>query len=168
MSGSNSHPAEHPLTPRIRTEVQVMFFDTDCAAVVHNISYLRFIETARTLLAEQLGLGLAEMARSQLFPVVARTEIDYRRPAVLGDRLHVDGWLESLDRTRFWCGFAVRRASDDALMVSSRQMLALVQMPAGRPVRLPADWRGRYAHLFAPANADLAASQGVVPADSFS
>ena len=26
-----------------------MFFDTDCAAVVHNIAYLRFIETARTL-----------------------------------------------------------------------------------------------------------------------
>jgi acyl-CoA thioesterase FadM len=87
------------------------------------------------------------MARSQLFPVVARTEIDYKRPAVLGDKLHIDGWLESLDRTRFWCGFAVRRAADGALMVSSRQMLALVQMPAGRPVRLPADWSVRYAHL---------------------
>ena len=127
-----------------------MFFDTDCAAVVHNISYLRFIETARTLLAEQLGMGLAEMARTQLFPVVARTEIDYKRPAVLGDKLHIDGWLESLDRTRFWCGFAVRRAGDGALMVSSRQMLALVQMPAGRPVRLPADWSRRYAHLLVP------------------
>jgi YbgC/YbaW family acyl-CoA thioester hydrolase len=150
MSGNKMNPAEHPLTPRIRTEVQVMFFDTDCAAVVHNISYLRFIETARTLLAEQLGMGLAEMARTQLFPVVARTEIDYKRPAVLGDKLYIDGWLESLDRTRFWCGFAVRRAADDALMVSSRQMLALVQMPAGRPVRLPADWSSRYAHLLAP------------------
>jgi acyl-CoA thioesterase FadM len=39
--------------PRIRTEVQVMFFDTDCGGVVHNIAYLRFIEIARTLLAEQ-------------------------------------------------------------------------------------------------------------------
>ena len=36
-----------PAEARIRTEVQVMFFDTDCAAVVHNIAYLRFIETAR-------------------------------------------------------------------------------------------------------------------------
>ena len=46
------------IAPRIQTEVQVMFFDTDCAAVVHNIAYLRFIETARTLLAEQLGMKL--------------------------------------------------------------------------------------------------------------
>src|ERR1043165_9097181 len=55
--------------PRIRTEVQVMFFDTDCAAVVHNIAYLRFIEVARTLLAEELGMGLVAMAESQRYPV---------------------------------------------------------------------------------------------------
>ena len=42
-----------------------MFFDTDCGGVVHNIAYLRFIEIARTLLAEQLGLALSEMARDQ-------------------------------------------------------------------------------------------------------
>ncbi len=51
--------------PRICTEVQVMFFDTDCGGVVSNIAYLRFIETARTLLAEELGLALAEIAKTQ-------------------------------------------------------------------------------------------------------
>jgi hypothetical protein len=51
--------------PRIRTKVQVMFFDTDCGGVVSNIAYLRFVETARTLLAEELGLALAEMAQTQ-------------------------------------------------------------------------------------------------------
>src|SRR5205823_9941631 len=91
------------MTPRIRTEVQVMFFDTDCAAVVHNIAYLRFIEIARTLLAERLGMGLREMAQSGQYPVVVRTEIDYKRPAVLGDRLVIDGRLEIVDRLRFWC-----------------------------------------------------------------
>jgi YbgC/YbaW family acyl-CoA thioester hydrolase len=134
-------------TPSIQTEVQVMFFDTDCAAVVHNIAYLRFIEVARTLLAEQLGLGLVDMAQSQLFPVVVRTEIDYLRPARLGDRLEVHGWLDSIERSRFWCRFEVRRPSDQTLVVTSRQMLALVQMPQGKPVRLPADWGGRFGHL---------------------
>ncbi len=82
--------------PRISTEVQVMFFDTDCAAVVHNIAYLRFIETARTLLAEELGMKLVEMAGTQCYPVVVRTEIDYRRAALLGDRLRIEGWLDQL------------------------------------------------------------------------
>jgi YbgC/YbaW family acyl-CoA thioester hydrolase len=126
--------------PRIRTELQVMFFDTDCAAVVHNIAYLRFIEIARTLLAEQLGLGLVQMAESKRYPVVVRTEIDYRRAANLGDRLAVDGWLDKVDRVRFWCAFRILRPADNALIVECRQMLAIVQMPEGKLLRLPEDW----------------------------
>ena len=62
-----------------------MFFDTDCGGVVHNIAYLRFVEIARTLLAEELGMSLAQMMETQRYPVVVRTEIDYRRGARLGD-----------------------------------------------------------------------------------
>jgi YbgC/YbaW family acyl-CoA thioester hydrolase len=134
-------------TPTIETEVQVMFFDTDCAAVVHNIAYLRFIEIARTLLAEQIGMGLRAMADTQQYPVVVRTEIDYRKPARLGDRLVVHGRIESVERMRFWCAFEIRRPADDTLIVQSRQMLAVIQMPAGRPMRLPAEWSERFAHL---------------------
>ncbi len=137
----------NPETPRIQTETQVMFFDTDCAAVVHNIAYLRMIEVARTLLAEQLGMGLRAMAATQQYPVVVRTEIDYKQPAQLGDKLVIDGWLETVERIRFWCAFEVRRPADDTLIVKARQMLAVVQMPEGKPIRLPADWAEKYAHL---------------------
>lgn len=134
-------------TPTISTEVQVMFFDTDCAAVVHNIAYLRFVEIARTLLAEKIGMGLRAMAETGQYPVVVRTEIDYRKPAILGDVLDVHGRLDSVERMRFWCAFEIRRRSDDALIVESRQMLAVIQMPEGRPIRLPADWAVRFGHL---------------------
>ena len=126
--------------PRISIEVQVMFFDTDCAAVVHNIAYLRFIETARTHLAEELGMKLAEMAGTQCYPVVVRTEIDYRRAALLGDRLRVEGWLDQLERARFWCAFQIRRVGDNALIAECRQMLALIQMPEAKLLRLPQEW----------------------------
>lgn len=134
-------------TPTILTEVQVMFFDTDCAAVVHNIAYLRFIEIARTQLAEKIGMGLRAMAETGQYPVVVRTEIDYRKPATLGDVLDVHGRLDSVERTRFWCAFEIRRRDDDALIVESRQMLAVIQMPEGRPIRLPPDWAVRFGHL---------------------
>jgi len=126
--------------PRIRTEVQVMFFDTDCAAVVHNIAYLRFIEVARTLLAEELGLGLAQMAETQKYPVVVRTEIDYRRAAKLGDKLTVEGWLDRLERVRFWCAFKIVRPADGTLIAECRQMLAIIQMPDAKLLRVPDEW----------------------------
>jgi len=126
--------------PRIRTKVRVMFFDTDCGGVVSNIAYLRFVETARTLLAEERGLALAEMAQTQRYPVVVRTEIDYRRAAKLGDRLVIEGWLDQLDRARFWCGFRIVRPEDDLLIAECRQMVALIEMPAGKLLRLPESW----------------------------
>ena len=126
--------------PRVRTEIQVMFFDTDCGGVVHNIAYLRFIEIARTLLAEQLGLPLTEMAESKRYPVVVRTEIDYRRAAKLGDRLIIDGWLERLERVRFWCAFHITRPEDQIRIAECRQTLALIEMPAGKLLRLPDSW----------------------------
>jgi YbgC/YbaW family acyl-CoA thioester hydrolase len=126
--------------PRITTEVQVMFFDTDCASVVHNIAYLRFIEIARTLLAEQLGMGLTQMADAQKYPVVVRTEIDYRRAAKLGDRLVIEGWLDRVERVRFWCAFRIVRPADEALIAESRQMLAVIEMPSAKLLRLPEEW----------------------------
>jgi len=129
-----------PNAPRIRTEVQVMFFDTDCAAVVHNIAYLRFIEIARTLLAEELGLGLATMAETKKYPVVVRTEIDYRRAAKLGDKLVIEGWLDRLERVRFWCAFKIIRPADETLIAESRQMLAIIQMTDAKLLRVPDDW----------------------------
>lgn len=117
-----------------------MFFDTDVGGVVHNIAYLRMIETCRTRLAAKMGMDLKEMADTRLFPVVTRTEIDYKRPAKLGDWILLNGRLGEVKRARFWCEFELRRESDQDLLVTCRQSLALVQMPEGKPVRLPAEW----------------------------
>jgi len=129
------------MAPRIRTDVQVMFFDTDCGGVVSNIAYLRFIEIARTHLAEKLGLELVEMAQKQTYPVVVRTEIDYRRAAKLGDRLVIEGWLDRVERARFWCGFRITRPKNNILIAQCRQMLALIEMPSGKLLRLPQHWQ---------------------------
>lgn len=126
--------------PGIRTEVQVMFFDTDCGGVVSNIAYLRFVEIARTLLVEDLGLALTEMAENHRYPVVVRTEIDYRRPAKLGDQLVIEGWLDRVERVRFWCRFQITRPADKVLIAQCQQMLALIEMPEGKLLRLPEHW----------------------------
>lgn len=136
-----------PETPHIEYEYQVMFFDTDCAAVVHNLAYLRIIETARTLLAAQLGFDMATMAAKGVYPVLLRTEVEYRRPAKLCDRLIVRGHLESIERVRFWMDFEIVHAENSTQFVTCRQSLALIQMPTAKPMRLPDDWAERFGHL---------------------
>ena len=121
--------------PHIRTEVRVMFFDTDSGGVVSNIAYLRFIEIARTALAEELGLLLNAMDETKQYPAVVRTEIDYRRPAKVGDYLSIEAWLDKVERARFWCAYRITRPADETLISECRQMVALVQMPDGKVVR---------------------------------
>jgi YbgC/YbaW family acyl-CoA thioester hydrolase len=124
-----------------------MFFDTDCAGVVHNLAYLRMIETCRTKLARAMGMDFSGMTEAGCFPAVVRTEIDYRRPARLGDTLIINGRLEGLQRARFSCSFEMRREGDDALLVTCRQVMAMVALPSGRPQRLDPSWAERWGEL---------------------
>ena len=86
------------------------------------------------------------MNESQLFPVVVRTEIDYIYPAKLGDEVMVRAQLSEVGRVRAVCEFAltaVAEAGGPRVFANARQTVALVQMPAGRPVRLPREWTGK-------------------------
>jgi YbgC/YbaW family acyl-CoA thioester hydrolase len=134
-------------TPTLETEVRVMFFDTDAGGLVHNIAYLRFIETNRSLLAEKLGYQLQEMLTRGDCPVLVRTEIDYLRPARLWDALLVRGQLSNFQRSRFWCAFTIIRPSDGALLVTCRQMLVVVHLPGLKVQHLPRHWQTDFAHL---------------------
>ncbi len=131
-------------SPSLETREEVMFFDTDCGGVVHNLAYLRMIETCRTRLAARMGMDLRTMSDTQVFPVVCRTEVDYKRPAKLGDWLVIRGRLDEISRARFWCAFEMIRESDGTSIVTARQALALVQMPEGKPLRLPKEWADRW------------------------
>ncbi len=143
----------NPEMPSYTTHEDVMFFDTDIGGVVHNLAYLRMIETCRTKLAtEELGMDLKNMANTGLYPVVLRTEVDYRSPATLGHKLTIKGKLESVERVKFWCSFEIYAEGIEKCLITCRQSLAMVQMSAGennenkqaRPQRLPKEWRERW------------------------
>jgi YbgC/YbaW family acyl-CoA thioester hydrolase len=147
-------PAEKPLpaVPRISVPLEIYYFDTDAGGVVHNIAYLRMIEIARSQLAATLGWSLAAMNETGLVPVVARTEIDYLRPARLGDSLLVSAELLRLEKVRFFIGFEIISATaPERVFVRCRQTMVTVQLPGGRPQRVPASWRAAYPQLETPA-----------------
>lgn len=130
--------------PSLTTCEEVMFFDTDCGGVVHNLAYLRMIEINRTKLGALMGLDVKKMSEEQLFAVVVRTEADYIRPGKLGDTLRIEGRLDEVGRSTIKFAFEMYRDGDNTLLLKVRQTLALVKMPEGRPQRTPADWREKW------------------------
>lgn len=130
--------------PRLTTQEEVMFFDTDCGNVVHNLAYLRMIEVNRTKLGKQLGLTMESMADTRLFPAVVRHEVDYLRAAKIGDTLRIEGELLGVTRSKLLFQFHLYRDSDNTLLVKAIQTLALVQLPEGKPCRIPQEWRDQW------------------------
>ena len=137
-----------PNPPHITVPLEVYYFDTDAGGVVHNIAYLRMVEIARSKLAASMGWTLEEMARTGLVAVVARTEIDYLKPARLGDSLLVHGELTSLEKVRMFMSFEIVSAPQpEIVFIRCVQTMVTVQLPGGRPQRVPAAWREAYPHL---------------------
>lgn len=130
-------------TDPVYTKEEVIFYDTDSGGVVSNIAYLRFVEKARCRLFESIGIDLASMNETKLFPTVVRTEIDYRKPAKLGDNLEVEAKIESIEKLRIHCKFTIyldenSQIPDNRTVFSEAvQTVVLVQMPEGKPVRPP-------------------------------
>lgn len=138
-----------PPEPRIETRVKVYYFDTDAAGVVHNVAYLRLVEVARSELAEKLGWSLAEMGRSGVVPVLVRTEIDYLRPARLGEELLIESRLTRLERLRFLIESSIRKSEETESLVRCRQTLVTIRLSDGRPQAVPEPWRKAYPDLCA-------------------
>ena len=139
-----------PAVPRIIVPLEVYYFDTDAGGVVHNIAYLRMVEIARSQLAAALGWSLEEMGRTGLVPVVARTEIDYLKPARLGERLLVSAELVRMEKVRFLIRFEIASATKPGLVfIRCTQTMVTVQLPGGRPQRVPAAWSEAYPQLIA-------------------
>jgi YbgC/YbaW family acyl-CoA thioester hydrolase len=137
-----------PARPRITVPLEVYYFDTDAGGVVHNIAYLRMVEIARSQLAASLGWTLEQMHSSGLVPVVARTEIDYLRPARLGDHLLVSAELVRLEKIRSFMQFEITSADKPELVfIRCTQTMVPVQLPGGRPQRVPQAWRDAYPQL---------------------
>ena len=80
---------------------KVYYADTDAGGVVYYANYLRWLEIARTDWLEQHGTPIAAYADQGVLFAVVRAEIDYLKPAVLGDEIEVTVQPVHLRRVRF-------------------------------------------------------------------
>lgn len=126
---------------RAEREFTVYFFDTDAGGVAHNLTYLRWIEAVRTDLAEKLGWSMGEMvAGAHGCPVLTKTEVEYIKPAKLGDRVTVVARLGQVGKVRFTVESEVRGAGGEVLCQAKQELVA-VNLRTGKAQGLREDWQ---------------------------
>ena len=128
----------------VEREFTVYFFDTDAGGVVHNLTYLRWIEAVRTDLAEELGWGIGEMVGGEHgCPVLTKTEVEYVKPAKLGDRVRVVSRLGKVGKVRFTVESEVKNA-EGQLFCRATQELVAVDLKTGKAKGLREDWQKKH------------------------
>ncbi len=112
--------------------------DLDAQAHVNNVVYVRWVEDAA--IAHWEALTTPEI-RATVGWVLLRHEIDYRRPAVLGDDVIVRTAVGHLEGLTFERHTEIRRARDGVVLVQSRTLWCPVDPRSGRPRRVDAALR---------------------------
>jgi acyl-CoA thioester hydrolase len=139
----NSANTRRPLA--VSAAIRVQGYDVDFAGIVSNIVYVRWLEDLRYQVLETY-YPLRQLLAEGLAPVLARTEIDYRRPIRHFDRVEGHMWLSALPAPRwvlsaeFYAnGKRAARAQQTGVFVSTSTL-----RPAPMPEQLLAHWRAAH------------------------
>lgn len=120
-------------------EFVVKSYDVDFAGVVSNIVYLRWLEDLRLELLERT-ISIKELNDQGLNPTLVRTEIDYRAPLRLSDKVTGRMSIVRVGNASFTMHAELHKA-DGTLAAESTQVVCLVSARTGRPVSLPQTFR---------------------------
>jgi acyl-CoA thioester hydrolase len=120
--------------------LEVRFRDCDPLDHVNNAVYLTYLEQARLAHWRALwGFGRTQGA-SVPGVILARAEIDFRKPARYGDILEVRIGLAAIGRTSFTYDYEI---VDDrgALVAIAKSVMVMYDYDAGKPVAVPDEIR---------------------------
>jgi acyl-CoA thioesterase FadM len=82
---------------QVELQIPVRAYDVDALGIVSNIVYVRWFEDLRTAFLE-VYLPMREMFAAGYSPILAHTDIHYRRPTTLSDQPVGRVWVEELGR----------------------------------------------------------------------
>lgn len=119
-------------------EIEVLATDIDAYRHVNNSVYLSWLDRAAWSHSAKLGVPLEQCISMRRGMAAHRSEIDYVRAAVLGDRVFAGTWIVSTDhRLRVERRFEVRRAPQGELLARARIDYVCINLDSGRATRMP-------------------------------
>ena len=116
--------------------VSVYYEDTDTLGMVYHANYLKYFERARVEWLNAIDVNLVKIAQAarQAF-VVHRVNIEYLKPATLGDRLEATVEVLSIRSCFVELCQTVRRGAE--LLTQAEVRIVYIDMDKLKPVVLP-------------------------------
>src|SRR3990167_4492472 len=114
-------------------ELTVRGFHLDVFQHVNNARYLEFLEDARWATFDHV---LAALRKRHWSLVIANININYRKPAVIGQRLRIDAKLGEIRNTSFTIAQKVTAAEDPHFIFADAVVTCVFLDTQNRPVKI--------------------------------
>ena len=131
------------MAPIFRHSLDVRFRDCDPMGHVNNAVYLTYLEQARFAhWREVWGVNFERLPEGTPGVILARAEIDYRRPARYGDELEIRIGVEKIGRTSFTYVYEVVD-QEGRMVAEARTVLVMYDYATSRPAPISDALRAR-------------------------
>lgn len=116
------------------TNLRVRFSELDPYSHVNHAAYVTYFEVARTEALIDCGRALEDVAAKGIQFVVTEIAVKFKKPAVQGDVLEIDTWINEIGRASTRWSQRIRRG--DEVLVTEELRVAIANSE-GRPTRPP-------------------------------
>jgi acyl-CoA thioester hydrolase len=125
--------ASHKILARV--PISVRWRDMDSMGHVNNAKYISYLEEARV----RWMLGVPGVSMSdRIAPVVAATNVNYRRPIVWPNDIVVELFVERLGNSSVTIGHRIVDAKDDGVLYSDGNVVVVwMDTQTGKSAALP-------------------------------
>jgi acyl-CoA thioester hydrolase len=118
--------------------------DIDELGHVNNVRWVQFVAELATAHAVRHGSDLDALRSRGALWIVRRHEVDYHRPALPGEEIVEETWVEKMTGAKSERHSRFTRAADGTLLVSAVTIWAYVDAKTLRPTRIPETIRSRF------------------------
>ena len=125
-----------------RTEIRVIYAETDAMGIVYYANYLRWFEVGRTELMRSMGISYREMEEGGAFLPVSEVFCKYHASARYDDILIIETSLGFLKRASIQFTYRILRKADETELVTGSTLHAFVDRQ-GAIVKVPAVLRAK-------------------------
>jgi acyl-CoA thioester hydrolase len=128
----------------VSVSIPVAWGEMDAFQHVNNVVYARWLETARMVYLERIGL--VDRTRDEgVGPILAKTVIDYKRPLKYPDTIQVSATITRIGERSFTMAFRIRSDALGADVASGEQVMVVYDYRAGATARVDDRLRGAIA-----------------------
>ena len=119
---------------KYKSEIRVLFADTDGMGIVYHTNYIKWFEIGRNEYLRQIGFPYSVLEKDKFWLPVSSVECSYKLPAYYDDVLEISCWIGEMKAATVVINYEIHRKSTGELLVTGHTKHAVTDDKL-KPVR---------------------------------